>query len=319
MVVQMSEECSFNSCLDFDRILRELQESTQDGFRRIGPFGVLPIGNESSPEYEETTAVPIIEDLVPLSTPELDMVLTDSVWGDIENLGDIPENAVVRDLDWGSCVMGQTLDGNSPYHPNWATVIPTTTSPRYYHNHDSGNQIALAESHQPKTNSLPSTEPSTLTIFDSWNISSPILIMSNDENLSKLPPEARSLLNYYSLRIIDVMSMSPIQKTPWETIHLPCAMSALADVMVYGETKSFAKMALLYALLSISSFHIGLAEKTSEERSQYWNARGALHKRKAEKYLQSALDKSLPKATKGKYKEVLMSILSMVTIGVSYL
>lgn len=79
MVVQMSEECSFNSCLDLDRILHELQESTPDDFRMIGPFGVLPIGNESSPEDEEIAAVSIVEDLVPLSTPELDMALTDSV------------------------------------------------------------------------------------------------------------------------------------------------------------------------------------------------------------------------------------------------
>ena len=143
-----------------------------------------------------------------------------------------------------------------------------------------------------------------------------ILTMSNDANLSKIPTEARLLLDYYSTRIIDVMSMSPEHKPPWKTIHLPCAMSALAEQLVYGEARSLAKMALFYALLSISSYHMGSADKDSVDRAQYWIARGAVHKKNAEAYLRSALDNTKSKASRGKYKEILMSVLSMVTIGV---
>ena len=113
------------------------------------------------------------------------------------------------------------------------------------------------------------------------------------------------------------MNMSPKQKAPWKTIHLPCAMSALADIMVHGEARSFAQLALFYALLSISAFHLRFDDGSSDDRSQYWKSRGAFHKRKAEKYLQSALDETLPKSSRGKYKEVLMAVSSMVTIGVN--
>jgi arginine metabolism regulation protein II len=136
-----------------------------------------------------------------------------------------------------------------------------------------------------------------------------ILTMSNDAN------EARLLLDYYSCRIIDVMSMSPGNKPPWKTVHLPCAMRALAELMVHGEIRSFAKMALFYALLSVSSYHMGSADRRSKDRTQYWHERAYLHKQKAENCLRAALTKDLPKSSRGKYKEILMSFLSTVIIG----
>lgn len=150
-----------------------------------------------------------------------------------------------------------------------------------------------------------------------WQNPPSIITMSNSENMSKIPSEARLLLDYYSTKIIDLMSMSPRQKPPWKTIHLPCAMSALAELLVYGEARSFAKMALFYALLSISSFQIGLGTKDCRQTAHYWLERGKCHKRKSEQYLRLALDISKEKSSRGKYKEILMTTLSMVTIGVS--
>ena len=43
-------------------------------------------------------------------------------------------------------------------------------------------------------------------------------------------------------------------------------MSTLAELMVYGEVRSFAKMAVFYALLSVSSYHIGSADRDSMDR-----------------------------------------------------
>jgi arginine metabolism regulation protein II len=143
-----------------------------------------------------------------------------------------------------------------------------------------------------------------------------IVTMSNNANLSKIPSEARHLLSYYSERIIDVMSMSTTNKPPWKTIHLPCAMGAFADLVVHGEGRSLARMSLFYALLSISSFHIGFASE--DGNSRYWRDRGELHKKTSESYLTLALRNDMPKSARGKYKELLMSGLSMVTIGVSF-
>jgi arginine metabolism regulation protein II len=140
--------------------------------------------------------------------------------------------------------------------------------------------------------------------------------MSNEANLSKPIQEARLLLNYYSERIIDVMSMSRTHTPPWKTIHLPCAMGTFADIIVHGKGRSLSKMALFYALLSISSFHISFSENNNN--SSYWRERGELLKRKSKLYLHSALHGKMPKAARGKYKELLMSELSMVTIGVRY-
>lgn len=111
--------------------------------------------------------------------------------------------------------------------------------------------------------------------------------------------------------------MSPVKKPPWKTIHLPCAMSALAEIMVHGQPRNYAKMALFYALLSVSSFHMSCVNQKSDERAQHWKSKGAEHRKTAEIYLRLALDENIPKEARGKYKEVLMSILSMVTIGVS--
>lgn len=141
-----------------------------------------------------------------------------------------------------------------------------------------------------------------------------ISTMSNEANLSKVPAEARFLLDYYSERIIAVMSMSASNKPPWKTIHLPCAMSAFADLIVHGKIRSLARKALFYALLSISSYHIGFSSK--DDNSAYWQERGQHHKNTSEKLLASALRDKMPKAARGKYKEILMTELSMVTIGV---
>ena len=47
-------------------------------------------------------------------------------------------------------------------------------------------------------------------------------------------------------------------------------------------------------------------------------AKRSSHKKTVQKYLRSSLDKNLPKAIRGKYNEMLMSILSIVTISVSF-
>ncbi|KAH7348421.1 fungal-specific transcription factor domain-containing protein [Rhexocercosporidium sp. MPI-PUGE-AT-0058] len=331
MVVQMRDECCVNaSFLDLDRVLRELQEKVADAteFSRIGPFGILPAASptlpesspESLPQLEIIEDVQVLEDTGRISTPELNLSLSQFAWGELDDVQawDPLDSALVTfsrfDSEKGSL--------NGEVSINWELEIG---SPSQGLLNDAANVLAsnlfgpnVADQSLGFDTAIdPSSNQHNLQNSLKF-LSGPhsVLQMPNTANMSKIPPEARLLLDYYSSKVIEAMSMTPAKKPPWKTIHLPCAMSALAELLVHGEAKSFAKMALFYALLSISAFHMSFADQESEERVQHWKIKGAAHKKTAQKYLRSSLDKDLPKAMRGKYKEVLMSMLSMVTIGV---
>ena len=74
------------------------------------------------------------------------------------------------------------------------------------------------------------------------------------------------LLDYYSCCIIDVMSISPGNNPPWKTIHLTCAMSTLADLIVLAKQKAFAKMSLFYALFFCQLISYGLGRQAVKQR-----------------------------------------------------
>ncbi|KAK4938966.1 arginine metabolism regulation protein II [Elasticomyces elasticus] len=156
--------------------------------------------------------------------------------------------------------------------------------------------------------------------------------LSNMENISRIPSEARFLLEYYSTDVVDFMCHLPNPQSPWRTIHFPGAMSTMADLLVFGSTNN-ARMALFYALLSISANHLGSKIPWSaqlERRSQdaaresgsndsramsnYWLTKGASFEDMATAKIQSCLDLSDDHEV---YRELLVSLLSMVTISVT--
>lgn len=319
MVGQMKFECSYDSGLDVDRALRELQEKTSDvdDFCRIGPFGVLPLQKE--PGADEEIVSPNLQVISRLSTPKLDLSLAGFAWDDLDGLGDITGNAIVES-ESGFSNAAQTFEEDA--RPIWEALMSATSSVASHSPqlvHADTDLVLSSPGHQSDVSLFyPPNPPNSSPAADYWNPQSTILTMTNDQNMAKVPPDARLLLNYYSSRIIEGLSMSQEQKAqPWTQLHLPCAMSALAEVMIHGQAKNLSKIALFYALLSISAYTIGWGERHSSDRFQYWSERGLAHKKKAQHYLQSLLSTSLPKGSRGKYKELLMSVMSMVTIGVS--
>lgn len=276
-------------------------------------------------EHEEEPRCDILEGEQQKSTSDHEQVLVDMNWEQLDDLQ-------AWDMEQEYSIATTNVETNSE-EPDFfqQVVLPSAQNAANYIHQKDPTQDGLDILELPD---VPGTTPQGVPL--STDLSRPsgitsevalfteacleqepaVLSMSNHANLSKIPAEARILLDYYSRRIIDVMSIAPAKKPPWETIHLPCAMSALAELIVYGETKSFAKMSLFYALLSVCSYHIGLANTHLTHMSQYWCERGAFHKHKAENFLRAALTKGLPKSSRGKYKEILMSFLSMVTIGV---
>ncbi|KAL2064381.1 hypothetical protein VTL71DRAFT_4875 [Oculimacula yallundae] len=333
MAVRMSHECCTNtSFLDLDRVLRELQDQVTDAteFLRIGPFAIFPATPlpvpTPEPEPLQQTDMEVVEDVEiveqdgSVSGSDLNLSLSHFAWSELEDTHawDALDTAFLPfsgfnsgkgSINGNSCGIWDPITSNQTQsYPHEAITMEVTG--QY-------TPDMLSLSGQFDLSIDPSLEQDSQICSLEFLADVPsILQMPNTANMSKIPSEARLLLDYYSSRMIELMSMSPIKKPPWKTIHLPCAMSALAELLVHGEARSFAKMALFYALLSISAFHIGCGNKESELNAQHWKSIGARHKATAQKYLQSSLDNSLPKATRGKYKEVLMSMLSMVTIGV---
>ena len=97
MAVQMRTECCINaSFLDLDRVLRELQDKVADAneFTRIGPFGVLPVVSKPSPslspgplpEIESVQAVQDVEQTGRISTPDLNLSLSQFAWGELDDV-----------------------------------------------------------------------------------------------------------------------------------------------------------------------------------------------------------------------------------------
>ncbi|KAK5254562.1 arginine metabolism regulation protein II [Exophiala xenobiotica] len=166
--------------------------------------------------------------------------------------------------------------------------------------------------------------------------------LSNMENISRIPSEARFLLEHYSTEVVSFMCHLPNPQSPWRTIHFPCAMSTMADLLVFGSTNN-ARMALFYALLSISANHLGSKipwsvrlEKRSQdaaresesnslldtndprEMSNYWLAKGSLFQDMATSQIQTCLQiQQGNRDDQEDYRELLMSLLSMVTISVT--
>ncbi|EXJ94534.1 hypothetical protein A1O1_02930 [Capronia coronata CBS 617.96] len=164
--------------------------------------------------------------------------------------------------------------------------------------------------------------------------------LSNIENISKIPSEARFLLEYYSTEVVDYMCHLPNPQSPWRTIHFPCAMSTMADLLVFGSTNS-ARMALFYALLSISANHLGSKipwsmrlEKRSQDATRYsasgtppsnsnemcnyWLEKGSSFQDMATAQIQLCLHSQHENYDDQEvYRELLMTLLSMVTISVT--
>ena len=317
MAIKMRNECcADSSTLDLDQVLRDLQTCVPAiiDFKRIGPFGVLPLAtaqetcksNDDAVD-EETSREDIVDDRQPESYAEIKsplLIMDLNPWDDLDEW-DLMEqsSAVIGNAD-------QCLE-NSDFFQQALLPFDQVSSDQPEQEIMPGILDMVEFSDHPKS-ALDVGPP--MNVQPAHGLS--IITMPNDANMCKIPVEARTLLDYYSRRVIEVMSIAPTKQPPWETIHLPCAMSALAEIMVHGETKSFAKMSLFHALLSVSSYHIGLANSHLKDMSQYWCDKGAFHKHNAATFLRAALTKGLPKSSRGKYKEILMSFLSMVTIGV---
>ncbi|KAJ5235466.1 Protein of unknown function DUF3468 [Penicillium citrinum] len=168
------------------------------------------------------------------------------------------------------------------------------------------------------------------TFSDILNTGSPIwdLIPTTAENTEKHVPtpqlpldilpitisgstEAWSILSHYRDRVVPLISpFENGQEVPWRNLIIPCAVSTLGETFM-NDSSSHARLALLNALLSASSFHLG---QHSTMCIEHWTMAGSSYLKLAQHHLMKCIeDADMIHPRKSKYKEVLMALLSLST------
>lgn len=125
--------------------------------------------------------------------------------------------------------------------------------------------------------------------------------------------ETWSILSHYRDRIGPLISpFGQGQETSWMKLVMPCAVQALGELTMGGSV-THARLALLNAVLSTSAFHLGntRSESPSAER---WTPVGDNYLQRAQHHFICCLEDAWASTTKkSKYKEILMTVLSLAT------
>jgi hypothetical protein len=128
---------------------------------------------------------------------------------------------------------------------------------------------------------------------------------------------AKLLLDHYQNITTTLYTPASVEsKTPWEICYVPNVLSTLGEIALTGNS-SDAKVSLLFAVLAIGAFRLDILGSPCHPRAEDWRTLGTMYRQRATKRLQLALRHlcaGLPK--KEKYKNILMPLLSMVTICV---
>ncbi|OJJ29953.1 hypothetical protein ASPWEDRAFT_144015 [Aspergillus wentii DTO 134E9] len=127
-----------------------------------------------------------------------------------------------------------------------------------------------------------------------------------------IPSQAPFLLRHFKENMISLsFPLRNCRKCPWQTIHLPSAMSTYAELSIY-KTASHTKMSLFYSLLAASCFHLS----TQAQRSFDWDKLGNTYTELAKQKLKRALKEEVIGPKKARYKELLMALLSLVMLAI---
>jgi hypothetical protein len=183
------------------------------------------------------------------------------------------------------------------------------------------NDIALPEEVEGQTSS-PSPQnqqaPSEPPVYESQLSLGPSMSTPSDLQDFSMPT-AKLLLDHYQTISITLYTPAPVEsKTPWEILYVPNLLSTLGEIALTGNS-SDARLSLLFAVLAISAFRLDIIQPhTSESATPDWHSVGELYRERATRRLQMTLRGLSGAAPKReKYKNILMPLLSMVTICVS--
>ncbi|KAF4126443.1 hypothetical protein GMORB2_0179 [Geosmithia morbida] len=134
---------------------------------------------------------------------------------------------------------------------------------------------------------------------------------------SPLSDTERFLMHHYMHRVVNLFCVIDNQKSPWKLIHLPRALQSVGELNVNGSSTRI-RDALRNALLSISAFCLsndGTLRRCGRDAAA-WAHRATQYRGKSIKLLKDSVEKDLHAPSRPGYKELLATMLSMVTINV---
>ncbi|RMJ07776.1 hypothetical protein CDV36_012626 [Fusarium kuroshium] len=126
---------------------------------------------------------------------------------------------------------------------------------------------------------------------------------------------AHFLLEHYKSQMGKLFSPLRVRKSPWSILHFPRALSALSELSIFKRTKH-AHTSLFYAVLAVSAFNWDNIHREQKDSTTYWRNVGEGFRRGARKELERTCETELAGEKSSKYKDILMAILTMVTISV---
>ncbi|KAL4895340.1 fungal-specific transcription factor domain-containing protein [Aspergillus ambiguus] len=132
-----------------------------------------------------------------------------------------------------------------------------------------------------------------------------------------LPRDERLLMNYYRNRVIHFFAVLDSPKSPWKTVHLPRVLQSSGEMALQGFTSQI-RAALRNSILSISAFHMSkhVRVESGIEASWKWSRDAMRFHGTAMKLLKDAVNAGSTSYERPKYKELLATMLSMISINV---
>jgi arginine metabolism regulation protein II len=130
-----------------------------------------------------------------------------------------------------------------------------------------------------------------------------------------LPRTHQYLLHHYANRVADIFCIIDNPSSPWHTIHLPKAMQTAGELSITGKTSRI-RHALLTAILATSAFILAHDQIGNSSGLDDWETMAISLRHQAICLLKQAVDEEFYSTQKPKYKDFLVSMLTMVTIDV---
>ncbi|KAF4446776.1 arginine metabolism regulation ii [Fusarium albosuccineum] len=131
--------------------------------------------------------------------------------------------------------------------------------------------------------------------------------------------DAPLLLKHFNDDVISQMGSLPInEKSAWRTLHYPSAVMTMSQLTVLDTNKDqikHANLAIFYALIAVSAFHLSLNSTTFPALARpgdHWKCLSNRTYDAAKHHLKLSLEKECQPPNKAKYKEQLMGISSVL-------
>lgn len=129
----------------------------------------------------------------------------------------------------------------------------------------------------------------------------------------------RLLLDCYQQKLVPALTPAQVYpKSPWQILHIPKVHETLGEVLVRGDAGN-PRVALFFAVLSAAAYHVDALgpEESKEDSTIPWKVLGQRFRCRAKERLKSSFRSLSSKGQMEDYTDMLLALLSMVTVCVS--